>query len=240
MEPAVRITGLSKSFGSTQALRDIDLEIREGEIFALMGRNGAGKTTLIKILATLYTPDSGQASVFGHDTVRNPRAIHPLISLSAGEEKGFYWRLSGRQNLEFFGALYNLTARQTRQKIVEVSSLLELEDLDKRYDLLSAGQKQRLSLARAFLQDSRLIFLDEPERSLDPLARRRFRALVRRLSRDFEKTFLIATHDVHEAGELADRIAVLDKGRIAACGNPGEIIETIFRRIEQEEFSDVL
>ncbi len=232
MSPAVEVTHVSKTFGHVQALRDVSLRVAPGEVFCLLGRNGAGKTTLIKVLSTLWLPDSGHARVFGFDCVKEAVKIRPLISFAGGEGRGFYWRLTGRQNLEFFGTLYNLPASEIRKKIAELAALLEIEDLDKRYDFYSAGQKQRLALALAFLHDPRLIFLDEPTKSLDPLAKQRFQSLVKKLAREHSKTFFMTTHDIQEAETLADRSVVLEQGSLLESGSAS--LGQVFRKIAEE------
>ncbi|MBI4124819.1 MAG: ABC transporter ATP-binding protein [Deltaproteobacteria bacterium] len=203
----------------TRALDGVDLQVEEGEIFALLGPNGAGKTTLIKILCSLVLPDGGEARIFGHDVVREPKKVKPAISLTVGEERSFYWRLTGRQNLEFFAALYNLSKKEARRKIGEAAAALGIEDLDKRYQEYSTGNRHRLALARGFLNGARLIFMDEPTRSLDPNASLALRDLIRRQVREGSgKTFFFTTHQTGEAEALADRIAILDQGKLRACG----------------------
>ncbi|MBI4454472.1 MAG: ABC transporter ATP-binding protein [Acidobacteria bacterium] len=227
----------------TVALDDIDLGVKQGEIFALLGPNGAGKTTLIKILCSLILPDAGDVRVMGFDVVREQDKIKTLISLVVGEERSFYWRLTGRQNLEFFASLYNLTAAETRDRIERAASLLELTDLDKRYQEYSTGAKQRLAVARSFLNGAKLIFMDEPTRSLDLNAAAKLRDLIRNRLGDSGCTFFFTTHHTQEAEVLADRIAVLDQGKIKACGTLRELrdwvgnlrvsLEEIFQKLTQ-------
>ena len=207
----------------TLALDEVDLRVAPGEIFALLGPNGAGKTTLIKVLAGLVVADAGEASIFGHDIRRDFKKAHALMSLVLGEERSFYWRLTGRQNLEFFAALYNLSGRDARTRIARAATVVALPDLDQRYQEYSTGNKFRLALARSFLNDARLLFMDEPTRSLDPSAAGNLRSLVRDLSRREGKTVFFTTHDTREAEEIADRIAILGEGRIKGVGTLSEI-----------------
>lgn len=240
---AVETKKLTKFFGrsATLALDGVDLEVPAGEVFALLGPNGAGKTTLIKILCSLILPDGGEASVHGLDVVKNPAEVRSLLSLVVGEERSFYWRLTGRQNLEFFAMLYNLPRKTARQRIEEAASILGLEDLEKRYQEYSTGMKQRLALARSLLHDAKLIFMDEPTRSLDPNASAKLREFIRGLKR----TVFFTTHQIQEAQSLADRIAILDKGKIKACGTLKELqcrfglpdvsLEKIFQKVTSED-----
>ncbi|MBI5298986.1 MAG: ABC transporter ATP-binding protein [Deltaproteobacteria bacterium] len=259
---AVETKKLTKFFGrsATVALDGVDLEVPAGEIFALLGPNGAGKTTLIKILCSLILPDSGEASVYGLNVVKNPAEVRSLLSLVVGEERSFYWRLTGRQNLEFFATLYNLPRKTARQRIEEAAFTLGLEDLEKRYQEYSTGMKQRLALARSLLHDAKLIFMDEPTRSLDPNAATKLRELMRSLSqgpalpgreansqslRSLKRTVFFTTHQIQEAQSLADRIAILDKGKIKACGTLKELqcrfnltkasLEQIFQKATSED-----
>ena len=255
MPAAINIHHIQKSFRCLQgfpgthskkveALKKLRLEISQGEILTLLGPNGAGKTTLIKILCTLLLPDSGQAEIFGFDLLKEPHRIQPLISLVIGEERSFYWRLTGRQNLEFFAALYNLSSKETKNKICKLTKMFGLEDLDKLYTVYSTGAKHRLALARSFLTDAKIIFMDEPTRSLDPMARIHLRELIRKLKKDHGMTFFVTTHDTVEAELLADRIAILDHGILKACGTLQELqvqipttsgsLEEIFRSLTSD------
>lgn len=228
--PAVETEKLTKIFkvqsSSIRALDEVSLKIFPNEIFVLLGKNGAGKTTLIKTLCTILIPDSGSARVFGHDTVQEALIIHPLLSLALGEERGFYWRLTGRQNLHFFAALYNIPKAAASSKIEELSSLFHINFLDLRYDQCSAGMKHRLALARCFLTDAQIIFMDEPTRSLDPAAKKSLQKLIKETAKKTGKTFFLTTHDLLEAESLADRVAILDAGRILAQGSPDELRKT--------------
>lgn len=223
MTYAIEIHQLTKNFGKPKTMRvpaldKVELVVPKGEIFALLGPNGAGKTTLIKILCSLVLPESGTAKINGFDVVREQKKIRSSVSLLVGEERSFYWQLTGRQNLEFFGALYNLHPREVSVRIETASRMFGIKELDKRYREYSTGMRQRLALARVLLHDASIIFMDEPTRSLDPNAQNALHQLIREHFHDTKRTFFFTTHDTHEAERLADRIGILDRGKILACG----------------------
>lgn len=210
--------------GMVTAVDQVSLQVRAGELYGLLGPNGAGKTTLIRMLCTMIIPSSGHGRVFGID-LGESNHIRQLIGMASGEERSFYWRLSGQHNLEFFGALYGLSERQARRRARE---LLEQVDLashaDRPVRTYSSGQKQRLSIARALLHHPRLLFLDEPSRSLDPTATMRLHEFIeQRLLHDEEMTILLTTHRLDEAARLSHRIGIMDHGRLRAEGTPDEL-----------------
>lgn len=220
MTPAVELKGISKRFSSPvdpfplwkkkkkiQALIQVDLEVPKGSIFALVGPNGSGKTTLLKILAGLLLPDEGEVRTDGP------------VCLAFANGRDFYWRLTVRQNLEFFAALYGLSAKEARERILQAARQMGLEEsLDRSYQELSAGMRQRLILARALLGRASILLLDEPTRSMDPLVRQEFRSFLKETSKGNGRTVLLATHDLSEAEEMADTIGVLHQGRFLKSG----------------------
>jgi ABC-2 type transport system ATP-binding protein len=216
------------------ALDRVSLEIPEGEIHGLLGPNGAGKTTLVKILSTVLVPTSGRARVLGHDVVEETRAVRPLIGIVFGGERGLYWRLTGRQNLEYWGALYKLSASRTRSRAQELLARVGLADrADERVETYSRGMKQRLHLARGLVGEAKVLFLDEPTTGMDPLAAREFRALITELRAE-GRTILLATHDMVEAETVCDRVTLIDRGVILATESPrtlGRVISR-FQRID--------
>lgn len=207
------------------AVAGVSIEVAEGEIFGLLGANGAGKTTLIKMLCGLILPTSGSARVAGCDPVRDGAALRRSIALVDGTERSFFWRLSGRQNLEFFGSLYGLEPRELRRRVDSVLDLVGLAgDADRRFQSYSAGMRQRLALARALLPRPKVLFLDEPTRSLDPLAAHELRTFVRRVLVDgFRASAVLVTHDMNEAEQLCRRVAVMASGHVIACGSPSDL-----------------
>ncbi|HLF78408.1 MAG TPA: ABC transporter ATP-binding protein [Dehalococcoidia bacterium] len=217
------------------ALDDVSIEIEAGEIRGLLGPNGAGKTTLVKVLSTVLLPTSGSATVLRHDVVRETKAVRQLIGIVFGGDRGLYWRLTGRQNLEYWAALYNVPAGETTRR---VSALLDRVGLTERADYLvetySRGMKQRLHLARGLVADARVLFLDEPTTGMDPLAARDFRQLVLDLRAE-GRTILLTTHDMAEAEAVCDRVALIDRGRMLAVETP-RTLSTLVARYERIDF----
>lgn len=205
-----------------EALRDVSLHIREGEIFGLIGRNGAGKTTLTKIIATLVQPTSGRVTVHGRDSVRDEEAVRAQIGLATAEERSFYWRLTSEQNLIFFARLYGLSDRMARTRIGELLARFELETVARRrFGELSTGNKQRLAVARALLARPPVLLLDEPTRSLDPLAAAEMRRLISSLADGSPPaSVLLTSHNLDEIEALCARVAVISRGSIRATNTP--------------------
>jgi ABC-2 type transport system ATP-binding protein len=240
--PAVEVDEVVRAFVGRKgkpdviALDAVSLLIPEGEIHGLLGPNGAGKTTLVKILSTVLLPTSGQARVCGHDVVSETKAVRPLIGIVFGGERGLYWRLTGRQNLEYWGALYKLSARETKARTQRLIDRVGLTDrADERVETYSRGMKQRLHLARGLIGEATVLFLDEPTTGMDPLAGREFRALIGELKEE-GRTILLATHDMVEAEAVCDRVTLIDRGKVLATESPrtlGRVISR-FQRIDVE------
>jgi ABC-2 type transport system ATP-binding protein len=240
---AIRINQLSKTYPvplarlkrlfrrqtdqPVEALRDVSFEVREGEVFGLIGRNGAGKTTLAKIVATLVQPTSGVVTVHGLDSVRDEERVRARVGLASAEERTFYWRLTVVENLLFFARLHGLTDAAARARIGELLELFELTPYArKRFGTLSTGNKQRMTVARALLHRPPVLLLDEPTRSLDPLAAARMRALIKQLAATEQVTVLLTSHNLPEIEELCARVAIISRGRIRVVGAPAEIRAT--------------
>ncbi|HUC44615.1 MAG TPA: ABC transporter ATP-binding protein, partial [Candidatus Sulfotelmatobacter sp.] len=207
-----------------EALRGVDLHVRTGEIFGLLGPNGAGKTTLVKILSCLVLPDRGRAVVGGED-VRRENRVKPNIGLVHSDERSFYWRLSGRDNLRFFARLYDVPGPRIESRIDELLERVELSHAaGQRFSGYSSGMKQRLAVARALLHDPPILLMDEPTRSLDPASSLSLREFIRdELKGRLGKTILLATHNLREAEMLCDRLAILVKGTVRQVGTVGEV-----------------
>jgi ABC-type multidrug transport system ATPase subunit len=235
-KPAVSVENLEKYFPpvtsgwrallqpmakpTVPALRGISLDVKPGEVLALVGANGAGKSTLLRILTTLLLPTRGRADVCGFDVAREPASVRRQLGYHTGADACLYARLSGRENLELFAGLNNMSRTDTLLRIDELAGLLGLEALlDRQVRTLSTGNIHRLGLARALLHQPSVLILDEPTRSLDPLAAAEFRRfLLQRIIAELGATVLFASHTLAEVEQLAGRIAVLDKGRLLICG----------------------
>jgi ABC-2 type transport system ATP-binding protein len=205
------------------ALDSVDLAIPEGEVHGLLGPNGAGKTTLCKILSTVLFPTSGRASVAGHDVVRETAAVRQTIGIVFGGERGLYTRLTARQNLEFWAAMYGLRGKALRRRVnVMLGQIGLAERADDRVEGFSRGMKQRLHLARGLIGDPRVVLLDEPTTGMDPVAAREFRSLVSQL-RDDGRSVLLTTHDMAEAEAVCDRVTLIDNGRLLATERPAAL-----------------
>ena len=218
------------------ALDGLSLTIPVGEVHGLLGPNGAGKTTLVKILSTVLLPTDGRALVCGHDVVTETKEVRPLIGIVFGGERGLYTRLSARQNLEYWGALYRLSGAEIKARSAVLLERVGLtERADQRVEEYSRGMKQRLHLARGLMGDARVLFLDEPTTGMDPLAAREFRMLIGELKGE-GRTILLTTHDMVEAETVCDRVTLIDRGRILATETPrtlGSLISR-FQRIDVE------
>jgi ABC-2 type transport system ATP-binding protein len=216
--PAVEVSGLVKRYGQVEALRGLDLTVKRGEMFALLGPNGAGKTTLFSILATLRAPSAGTARVLGHEVVAERTAVRRAMGV-VFQEPAIEQRLSGRENLRLMGLFYGLATAAARAKADELLTKLELGDAaDRPARNLSGGQRRKLELARALVTDPQILFLDEATAGLDVDARRGFWTHVRGLTAT-GRTVFFTTHYMEEA-EVADRIALIDHGRVVALDSP--------------------
>jgi ABC-2 type transport system ATP-binding protein len=209
----------------TWALRDVTLEIPGGAIFGLLGPNGAGKTTLLKILSGLVLPTSGEARVGGRDARREEAPVQRILGFVTSDERSFYWRLTGKENLQFFGSLYQLHGQGLQDRIRFLLERLDLADqAGKPFRDYSSGMKQRLAVARALLHDPPVLLLDEPTRSLDPISAKHLRRfLAEELNGKEGKTLLLATHNLQEAEQLCQRVAVLSRGRILGAGRAEDL-----------------
>ena len=203
----------------THALKDISFTIKKGEIFGILGPNGAGKSTLIKIMATLLKEDSGSIKILGLDVDKNEKVIRQKINLITGSERGLYWRLTARENLEYFAELYGISKKNKKNlidKLVKLVGLFGRED--EKVEKYSKGMKQRLQIARGLINDPQIIFLDEPTLGLDVLSAVNLRKLIKELSRE-GKTIIYTTHYMKEAEEICDRVLFINKGKVLDIGN---------------------
>jgi ABC-2 type transport system permease protein len=209
---------------ATLAVDQIFLQVKQGELFGLVGPNGAGKTTLIKMLSTLIVPTAGSARVLDYP-LNEDISIKKLIGLVTTDERSFYWRLTGRQNLEFFATLHSLSSEEIRERVNEVLDIVKLQDAaDFRFQTYSTGMRQRLSIARAMIHQPILLFLDEPTKGLDPPSIKSMHHLIRKDLVDSQQiTVFLTSHWLEEVEQLCDRIAIMNYGQIITCGTMPEL-----------------
>ncbi|MHC2997772.1 ATP-binding cassette domain-containing protein [Microbacterium sp. HJ5] len=220
--PAIEIRGLRKSFGTQVVLDDLDLTVARGEVFALLGPNGAGKTTTINVLTSLNRPDAGTATVCGVDVAEDPDGVKRRISLT-GQSAAVDDMLTGTENLAMLGRLSGLSGRAARSRAVELLARFDLTDAAaKRVGAYSGGMRRRLDLALSFVVTPEVLFLDEPTTGLDTRSRRELWDVIRSIA-DAGTTVFLTTQYLEEADHLADRIAVLDGGRIVATGTAAQL-----------------
>lgn len=218
---AIQTASLTKKYRDVTAVTDLDLTVREGELFSLLGVNGAGKTTTIKMLAGLTKPTSGDACLSGKSIVKEPAAVRPLIALSP-QETAVAPGLTVTENLELMCGIYGFPKEKRQKKIAQLTEQMHLGEISgKRAGRLSGGWQRRLSLAMALISEPRILFLDEPTLGLDVLARSDLWDLIRSLKG--RMTILLTTHYMEEAETLSDRIGIMKGGRLLICAAPDEL-----------------
>jgi ABC-2 type transport system ATP-binding protein len=220
--PAVEVVRLRKEFTRRRrapivALDDVSFAVGRGECVAVLGQNGSGKSTLVRLLSTLLLIDSGRARVFGHDVAREERAVRPLVN-RVSVEASFFKRMSATENLSYAARFYGLGPGSTRRRIPEILERVAFpaERASSPMEDLSRGMQQKVALARALLTSPVLLLLDEPTTGLDPRAKREVQGFIREVRREHDTTTLLCTHDMAEAEALADRVGILDGGRLLA------------------------
>ena len=240
MNTAVLVQNLSKTYltkqrkgifksekREVQALQGISLEVHPGEIFGLLGPNGAGKTTLIKILTTLLLPTGGDAWLNGYHIEKEGNKVRASVGCMLMGERGLYWKLTARENLHYFGALYHLTPEARVRRTNEIIELLNLGEIaDRTVETYSSGQKMKLAFGKSLINDAPLLVLDEPTNTLDVPSASELRAIVRQLNTQ-GKTIIYTTHIMAEAETLCERVAIIDHGKLLAMGPVAELKATL-------------
>jgi ABC-2 type transport system ATP-binding protein len=223
----IKTESLTKNFGKITAVNELDLEVKEGEIFGLLGPNGAGKTTLISMLCTILKPTSGRAWVNGFDIVKEPGKVRKSIGI-VFQQASVDDLLTGRENLALHNLLFEVPKAIRKQRIEEVLSIVNLEKrADDFVNTYSGGMRRRLELARGIMHHPEILFLDEPTLGLDPQTREHIWDYIKDLARKECMTVLLTTHYMEEAEQLCDRVGIIDYGRIVALDSPGTLISRI-------------
>jgi len=227
-QSSVEVSDLRREFKTKHepaiALDGVSLRVGRGEIFGVLGPNGAGKTTMIRILSTLLLPTGGSARVMGFDVEHEPEKVRHVINMASGAEKAGYDFISAKRNLWFFSQLYGIEPQLAEKRINDLSEKLGLTKyLDRKFYALSTGYRQRATIARAFINDPRVVFLDEPTIGLDVMTARSIRDFLKDEAVQHDRTLMLATHNMAEVDAICDRVAIIDKGKIIAEGSPDEL-----------------
>ena len=238
--PAVEVVRLRKEFRRRRraplvALDDVSFTVARGECVAVLGQNGSGKSTLVRLLSTLLLADGGRASVFGHDVAQDERAVRSLVN-RVSVEASFFKRMSATENLAYAARFYGLGPAITRRRIPEILERVAfpVERASSPMEDLSRGMQQKVALARALLTSPVLLLLDEPTTGLDPRAKREVQAFIREVRAEHDTTTLLCTHDMAEAEALADRVGILDAGRLLAL-EPAAALRRRYRAASLED-----
>ncbi|HUR69748.1 MAG TPA: ABC transporter ATP-binding protein [Candidatus Thermoplasmatota archaeon] len=229
-EDIIRVKGLTRTFGKVEALKGLDLTVKEGEYFGFLGPNGAGKSTAIRIMTTLLRPTTGEVTVLGHDVVKEPEGVRRSIGL-VSDKVALYPHLTTRENLRFFGRLYGVPVATVEARAQELLKVTNMEQwADARVAKFSTGMRQRVNIARALITQPRVLFLDEPTLGLDPQSTREIRDFTRTLNKERGMTIVLTTHQMGEADLLCDRIGVVDHGKLIACDTSRALKEKVLAK----------
>lgn len=225
----IETSNLCKRFGDFVAVSDVSFKVKDGEIFGFLGPNGAGKTTTINILCTLLTPTSGRAKVAGYDVAKNPNEVRECIGVIP-QEVVLENALTARENLEFYARLYHIPKKESDESIVKLLKLVDLSEwTNSVVETFSGGMKRRLEIAKAFLHNPKVIFMDEPTLGLDPQTRRHIWEYIKTLNSEKNVTIFITTHYLEEADFLCNRVAIIDKGKVQAMNTPARLKENLVK-----------
>lgn len=244
---AIEVSKISKTFyrgfpirKKTKALDRVSLEIKKGELFGILGPNGAGKTTLLNILSTLLLPDEGEVKILGKSIFHSHNNVRTKLNMSSGNPN-FPWSFTVEEILYFYGMLYGLKGNKLKNKVENCIQWFDLEDFKKkRFDELSTGTKQKLSLAKSLLNDPEIVFLDEPTVGLDPDIAYRIRNFIKSIHKEKEMTIILTTHYMHEAEMMCERIAFINKGRVIALGTIDELKEQVKAKDLEKVFLELV
>jgi ABC-2 type transport system ATP-binding protein len=239
-----RLTLRNRVTEQSVAVERVSFSIREGEIFGLLGPNGAGKTTTIRMLSTLLQPTAGTATIDGHEVTRQPGLVRQSLGAVLTGERSIYWKLTGRENLEYFAALNHLPPAVAKRRVAELLERLGLASrADENVEGYSSGMKQRIAIAKALLANPPVLLLDEPTIGLDPQSARNLRELILEIKAE-GRTILLTTHYMEEADQLCDRVGIIDLGRIIALDTPANLKRSIKQldvmQLEIEDFDPTL
>lgn len=227
MQKAIQVQNLKKCFGEFVAVRKVDFEVQQGEIFSLLGPNGAGKSTTISMLSCLLKPSGGDACVIGHSVLREPQAVKRAIGV-VPQDIALYGDLSARENLNFWGKMYGLRGSVLAKRVDEVLEIIGLTDRQKdKVDKFSGGMKRRVNIGAALMHKPAVIIMDEPTVGIDPQSRRHILDNIKELNLRQGMTVLYTTHYMEEAQELSDHIAIMDQGQIIACGTHADLVKMV-------------
>jgi ABC-2 type transport system ATP-binding protein len=226
MEKAIEVQNLHKAFGELKAVQGVSFEVRQGEIFSLLGPNGAGKTTSISMLSCLLRPNEGDALIMGHSIRKDPTGVKSVLGV-VPQDIALYEDMSARENLTFWGKMYGLRGAALKARVNEVLDVIGLADRAREYiKKYSGGMKRRVNIGIALLHKPKVIYMDEPTVGIDPQSRRSILDSVLRL-KDDGTTVLYTTHYMEEAQELSDHIAIMDNGKLIACGTHEELVRIV-------------
>ncbi|TXT54840.1 MAG: hypothetical protein BAJATHORv1_50091 [Candidatus Thorarchaeota archaeon] len=244
-EVVIKTENLTKIFEEGKkrevvALREVDLEIKRGEVFGLIGPNGAGKTTLIRILVGLLTPTKGKAWVLGKNVEEDIAHIRERVTLLP-QEAGIYERLTARENLVYYGGLYGIPEKELNRRADELLEIVKLKEKE-HYQVkgFSGGMKRKVLVARALIIQPEIVFMDEPTTGVDTIGARVVRNLLKKLSEEENRTIILTTHDLNEVSELCDRVGILNNGELVAIGKPNELEEKYKAANLEEVFTGLI
>lgn len=221
----ISVKNLTKKFDSFVAVDNLNLEINDGEVFGLLGENGAGKTTTLRMIATMLKPNSGTVVVNNFDTVKDDEKVRENIGILFGGETGLYDRLTARENIEYFGDLYDMSKDELNKSIDKVTKILNMEEyIDKRVGKFSKGMKQKTAFARATIHNPKILLLDEPTSGLDVTAAKQVHEFIKSCKEE-GRTVIFSSHSMEEVEKLCDRVAIIHKGKLVVVGTLSELKE---------------